>query len=631
MNRAMFLVACLVVVCGAETRVRLGLSNTGLFGMAPASQDQLDFPCSSNQSSRVACSTNGASSLGSRVSPARRIIDGPLAREVDSFLDRLSGFGYSGSCLVTKDGNILLQKGYGLANRSEHIPVTAETVFDIGSLAKQFTAAAILLLESRGKLKTSDTIAKYLPNAPADKKSITIHQLLTHTSGVQSNFDLYEVLSEGAALKRVLDLPLSFSPGTQWQYSNGGYVLLASIVQSASGTPFRDFQRENLFGPAGMKHTGFWGSKAPALAPKLFARGYDADREVCDPRNLASDTWYDLGGGEVLSNVVDLNRWMKALTSGSVLPPQLLKRMFTPIMPGKPTDAYKSSDYGYGWFIQKTLSGKRRIQHGGDSVGFGSQLTWFPEEGFLLVCLCNVRQDLYPLHIRADRVVPQILFREAYTMPPAFQPSQPMLRKKIVGRYQLSTGGYVVVRDRDHALEISADGQDAVNILDVVDAAMLQCRDEATERTRKVLEGVFRGDLTALKQASGGNPGFASAVKEEIEAVGRGKGNLKEAHVMGTCSAGYPAESLLTLVRLEYENGFALYQLKWKGGALLETSDQPSRFLSPVPLQAAHENALVGWRIREQKKLDVELVATGGAITALKIHNGSTWVEAKRR
>ncbi len=587
------------------------------------------FLCFAHEPPQLGCLAVSAATLGFSGPHGGQGVDGRLVSEVDTFLQRLAGFGYSGSCLVAKDGKVLLQKGYGFANRREHILCSAETVFDIGSLAKQFTAAAILLLESRGKLRVSDPIEKYLPHLPPDKKSITLHQLLTHTSGVQSDFDLYEVLSEKAALKRILALPLSSPPGAQWRYSNGGYVLLASVVEAASGMSFQDFLRDNLFAPAGMNHTGFWGAKAPAIGTKLFAHGYDACREVSDPRSLAADTWYDLGGGEVVSNVLDLHRWMEVLTKGSLLPPRSRERMFMPVMPGKPTNAYSSSDYGYGWFIQTTLNGRRRIQHGGDSVGFGCQLTWFPDEKLLLICLCNTRQDLFPIRIRADRIVPHILFHETYTMPPAFEPSSPTLRRKVVGRYRLATGGSFVIDD-NASLEIGADGQDAVDVLDVVDSAKQQLRHEANEHARRVLGAVFRGELTPLKQASGGNPSFAKAVKDEIEILGKGKGKLRTLTTLGTGSAGIPSDSLATLVRLEFEKGSALYQLKWKGQNLLETSDQPCSFPVIVPLQsAARENTLVGWRIREQKMLNVEIVMDRGTITALRLRNDGV-TEARR-
>ena len=238
------------------------------------------------------------------------VVSGELGRKIDDFLTRLSGFGYSGAMLVVKDGKTILRKGYGFANRSERVPNTPETLFDIGSLSKQFTAAAIMKLEQDGRLKTTDPINKHLKNVPQDKAQVTIHQLLSHTAGIARNVPLspkgdpaiyYEEIDREEALKRVLPTELQFEPGTKFQYSNAGYVLLAAIVEMASGQRYQEYLKKNLFEPAGMRSTGFAGRWLPAVKQTLVARGHDELGEVGNPLKWSGESWLDLGGGGIVS------------------------------------------------------------------------------------------------------------------------------------------------------------------------------------------------------------------------------------------------------------------------------------------------------------------------------------------
>src|SRR5688572_4839281 len=263
------------------------------------------------------------------------VVSGPAAQRIDAFLARLAGFDHDGSILIEQEGELRLRKGYGYADRTTGRAYTADTVFEIGSLAKQFTAAAVLELERRGRLALSDPLAKYFLEAPADKRGITLEQLLTHTAGLAADFPVsdpavpdYDDVERDAAVARILAQPLEFAPGSSWSYSNCGYVLLAAIVQAAAEQDFREFVRAALFVPAGMKHTGFWGS---APHPKLpVALGHDAFGNVLhDPARMRA-TWFDLGGGEVWTTLDDLRAWMHALAGSTVLDVERIERLLEP-------------------------------------------------------------------------------------------------------------------------------------------------------------------------------------------------------------------------------------------------------------------------------------------------------------
>jgi len=172
---------------------------------------------------------------------------GAQGRLIDNYLERLSGFGYSGTVLVAVDGKVILRKGYGFADREKRIANRPGTLFDMGSLAKNFTAAAILRLETDGKLRVEDPISKFLQDVPEDKRSITVHQLLTHTAGVTGPEHGYQVISKKDAIHGILATPLQFQPGSKWAYSNAGFVLLAAVIESASGESYQEYMIRNIF------------------------------------------------------------------------------------------------------------------------------------------------------------------------------------------------------------------------------------------------------------------------------------------------------------------------------------------------------------------------------------------------
>ncbi|HTQ78447.1 MAG TPA: serine hydrolase domain-containing protein, partial [Thermoanaerobaculia bacterium] len=190
---------------------------------------------------------------------SRGEVHGPVGQALDAYFSKLEAFGYSGSALVAQGGQVVLDKGYGLANREKALPYTNETIFDIASISKQFTAAAIVKLEQEGKLKVEDPISKFFGPVPEDKAPITLHMLLTHTSGMPDvlGTDEYEPVSRQEMIRRALAADLVRPPGKKFWYSNAGYSMLAAVVEIASKEPFEKYLTEHLFKPAGMDHTGF--------------------------------------------------------------------------------------------------------------------------------------------------------------------------------------------------------------------------------------------------------------------------------------------------------------------------------------------------------------------------------------
>ena len=241
---------------------------------------------------------------------------------------------FMGSVLVAQDGKIRLDKGYGFANLEWNIPDSPATKFRLGSITKQFTAASILLLEERGKLKVEDPVKKHLPDAPAAWDKITIYNLLTHTSGIPSFTSFPDYRSTEATpttpeqlVARFRDKPLNFQPGEKWEYSNSGYVLLGYLLEKISGQSYKDFVQENIFKPLAMNDSGY--DSNSALIQRR-ASGYSPSRN--GPVNAGYiDMTIPFSAGALYSTTNDLLRWEQGLFGGKVLSSASLQKNDNPV------------------------------------------------------------------------------------------------------------------------------------------------------------------------------------------------------------------------------------------------------------------------------------------------------------
>jgi CubicO group peptidase (beta-lactamase class C family) len=290
--------------------------------------------------------------------------------------------------LVVKDGQVLLRNAYGAADLELRVPLQPDAVFRLGSITKQFTAVAILMLAEQGKLVLTDPIDKYLPGYPMQGHVITVEHLLTHTSGIQSYTDMpgwmQDRIKTDMKVQELIDgfkkEPMQFAPGTQYRYNNSAYVLLGAIIESVSGQSYEQFVTDRIFKPLGMT-SSFYGSNEPII-PKR-AEGYTADNGVTKNARYLSMT-QPYSAGSLVSTVDDLARWDAALYTDRLLPRTALERAWTPYVleDGKPTG------YGYGWAIG-TLRGHRSIEHGGGIHGFSTYAVRLPDDRVFVVVLCN--------------------------------------------------------------------------------------------------------------------------------------------------------------------------------------------------------------------------------------------------
>jgi CubicO group peptidase (beta-lactamase class C family) len=308
-----------------------------------------------------------------------------LSRMEQIIQSSVTGKRFMGSVLVAQNEQVLLDKGYGYANLEWQIPDSPQAKFRLGSITKQFTAACILLLEERGKLKTDDPVKKYMPDAPAAWDKITIYNLLTHTSGIPSftGFPDYrpteaQPTTPEKLVARFRDKPLDFQPGEKWSYSNSGYVLLGYLVEKISGQSYKDFVQENIFKPLGMNDSGYDSNSAIILHRAYgYAPGPDG------PVNAGYiDMSIPFSAGALYSTTHDLLRWEQGLFGGKLLSAASLKKMTTPF----------KQDYACGLGV-RTVRGHTEIDHGGGIEGFNTELAYYPDDKLTIVVLANLNGD----------------------------------------------------------------------------------------------------------------------------------------------------------------------------------------------------------------------------------------------
>ncbi|HVG08365.1 MAG TPA: serine hydrolase domain-containing protein [Thermoanaerobaculia bacterium] len=496
----------------------------------------------------------------------------PLGEKLDTHMSRLEAYGFSGSLLVAKGGEVILDKGYGFADAQGKVPFTADTAFDIGSITKQFTATAILKLEMQGKLSVSDPISKWFEGVPEDKKGITLHHLLTHSAGLEDVFgDDYEEMPRDRLVKAALGSKLLWAPGTRYRYSNAGYSLLATVVELASGKPYEEYVRENLWKPAGMTRTGY---RLQAKGP--LAHGVDADgKDWGTPLDKAwapDGPWWNLrGNGGVLSTTGDLYKWHRALEGEAILSKEAKAKMFTPHVA---EDEEGSSHYGYGWAISKTARGTREIAHNGGNGIFNADFRRYLDDGIVLIIGSN-RADFRSV----PAVVPitRLIFNEDYSAPPAIVRVPPAASSRHAGSYTLPSGGKIRVTPMQSpsgwlGVTLMPEGKDA--FLALAGGAAPDVADRE-KRLMAALEQTRKGEYGLLSELWGASLAETADLHKRSWSRLEGQhGPFQEYNLLGTISAG---GRLTSWVEARFERGKALMAANWAGQAVgsIQMRDKP--------------------------------------------------------
>ena len=312
----------------------------------------------------------------------------PVLQVVEKYLDLEGENGFSGAVLVKTATSGPLVKAYGLANDELDIPNSPDVVFSIGSLAKQFTGAAILKLQMLGKLNIMDSLGKFIPGLNSDLSSITLHQLLTHTSGLPADMGtLNEVITREDFLARLQETAIPAANRDRYLYSHTGYNLLAILIERISGEDYESFLSQHLFKPAGMKHTGY---RIPDWASAAVAHGYSFCNDWGRPMDSGwlddGPSWNRRGSGAMLSTLNDLYAWHLALLGNEILDAQSKDQYYHPA----PTvQINEVSTMGYGWRIIQSSRKTEVIAHNGWNGRFYADFLRYTTEGVTIILLSN--------------------------------------------------------------------------------------------------------------------------------------------------------------------------------------------------------------------------------------------------
>ena len=405
---------------------------------------------------------------------------------------------FMGTVLVAQDGKILLDKAYGFANLEWEVPNTPTTKFRLGSITKQFTAASILLLEERGKLKVEDPVKKYMPDAPAAWDKITIFHVLTHTSGIPSltsfpDFESHEAqaMTPEKLVEWFRDKPLEFEPGTKWNYSNSGYILLGYLIEKISGQSYSDFVQQNIFTPLGMKDSGY-DSNSTIIAHR--AAGYTPGKS--SPVNAGFvHMSIPFSAGALYSTTEDLLRWEQGLFGGKVLKAESLAKMTTPF----------KQDYAFGLAVS-TNNGHKMIAHDGGIEGFNTALAYYPDDKLVVAVLANLNGPAGQIAGNLAKVA----HGEKVVLPTERKEItvSPEILKQYVGTYELTPKFSLAITLEDGQLVSQGTNQGKVPMyaesetmffLKLVDAQIEFVKNEKGEVTNMVLHQNGR-DVKGVKK-----------------------------------------------------------------------------------------------------------------------------------
>ena len=403
---------------------------------------------------------------------------------VGSYLKAVGSFGNAGQVILAKGNQPIVNTCYGWARIEEKVSVTPETIFELASTSKMFTALAILKLEMQSKLNVRDSLGRFFPQAPEDKRGITIHQLLTHTSGLPGGdmVEDFEEISKRELVEKILAIPLRAKPATRFIYSNAGYNLLAAIIEKQSGKEYGAYLKESIFDPAGMTHSFING--AAELSTLATAHAYQGVKNNGGPERPVFNvrTW---GGGSVCANASDLWKLKLALDSNQLIDENAKEKMFS-----VQVKIAEDNNYGYGCFVYWN-SGRKVIDFIGETErGFNCTFRNFIDDQLTLISISNASQP-NERHNRwfLDAHLKNLwLESRHFRLPPVttVQPSDVLARS--CGRFQWHQSGINVTSRGDNLL-LEAEGQQAVDFLYMLDDSQKLRVAEVTRKVDSLMTG----------------------------------------------------------------------------------------------------------------------------------------------
>jgi CubicO group peptidase (beta-lactamase class C family) len=551
------------------------------------------------------------------------VVSGDLAVRIDTYLRRITPFGFAGTVLVAKDGRVILNKGYGLAVRSGNIPNSSQSVIVIGSITKQFTAAGILKLEMQGRVRTDDLMAKYFENVPLDKKAITLHHLLTHTSGLigytgGDSMDAdFERAERDATIEKGFQAPLLFPPGTDYRYSNTGYSVLAAIIEKVSGQSYEQFLRDNLFQPAGMSSTGY---RLPDWSKHIVSRYYSGEKDLGTFLERPYPYWNLLGNGGLLTTTGDMFRWHLALEGEKILSATAKKKLYMPFL----------NNYAYGWDVTTTDHGLLIQHNGGGSFGSSDTADFlrFMDAQVVIVVLCHQDFAGEALAMSISPQIAKIVFGGEVESPPAVSSGTDADPSKYTGAYVLPSGAKIGVHQTDGRLALTPHGQEAVDLL-AYPGSGAPPGQGLNERAFHIVTALLAGDFKPTEEALADRN--ESRIKRMRALLEAGLSELKEeigpftgVEIGGTVPRipdAYGDEAAdTTLAIIKGQNGNEGLMLTWREGRL--TGFRPSRSIDglEIPCLPLASDTFAAYHLFMARPVDLGFMSDEqGKVTGLRI------------
>lgn len=520
-----------------------------------------------------------------------------IAINIDNYLKSMESLGFSGAIVAEFEGAKILSNGYGFADRGQKVPFTARTVQSNGSNTKQFTGAAILLLESEGKLSLQDSLQSHFDGVPRDKKGITLHQLLTHSSGL--------ILGVGADddkpmgfdnfFSELMATPLQFEPGSDYSYSNAGYSILGRIVELVSGMTYETFLHQRFFDPLNMPDTGYiipdWKLDNLAIGydkgnpwGRVYQRGWGPD----------GPNWHLKANGGLHTTAEDMYRWSSNIKGDGILDNSAISKWSKGYI-------YENNDYskyGYGLVTYEHERWGKIIEHSGSNDYFTSHFMWLPERKFFFYIHGN--SSIFPAYKLTDDIL-NAAFNKEFNHPPLVNVKKTGETNETDSRegiYISSMGTVELASDADRLIA-KFSGQQAINMIFNPPNEELATLDQLQSATKEIMQNLENGESDAFKgfvTEDKDSKAITKAFEDRIARMGR---ELKFLRVVGTFkntpgSQLHPYGTYTSFVHARFENWNQYWNIVWAAdGSYVGNYSGPWPEITSVPVG---EGQYVGMR-----------------------------------
>lgn len=510
------------------------------------------------------------------------VVQAGLGQAVDAHLSALHAVDtFNGVVLVARGDEVLLSKGYGLADHEKQVGWATDTISCIGSITKQFTAACVMRLVEQGKVRTDDTLARWFQGLPEDKAGITVHQLLTHTAGVTDILgEDEEPVGRDELMERAWREPLIAKPGERYEYSNLGYSILGAIVEKASGQPYEAFLREELLKPAGLTETAYM------LSPEAASRvaiGYRAGKRW---GMVYKNGWRDDGpgwhlrcNGGIQSTVTEMHRWVRALQSAKVLAPASVAEMWKPRAPEGGGDTF----YGYGWSVSEPAPGWKIVGHNGGNgytfadCNFATEAPPGSDGAGLMFILMTNESRFSP----ASEHIGRILLGDAPAAPPALAPLADAELARLEGTYEFGKTESVTVTRSGAGVRLEGVGFRIGALLAGLKPEEIQGAEIRAERLTVMLTAAIRGDFQPIADAYAGRvpvERLSAAYADRFAQMSQRIGKPTGVKIVGAAPGEDPARRRILFRWVGDKGESELMGAVWQGDSLVGFNATP---LSP--------------------------------------------------